>query len=155
MNLRTTFTEKQTDISALFDEVNIRYANRNIGALIVASDGIYNKGSNPYYAADKIRFPVFTVAMGDTNLPRDLILKKIICNKSAFLGDKFPVEIQIEADKCRNEKTDLQVKKGEDVLLYKALQFSGDKDFRKIEMMLEARSKGLQRFKVHTQAGDG
>jgi len=146
--VQTTFTEKQTDISALFDEVNIRYANRNIGALIVASDGIYNKGNNPYYAADKIRFPVFTVAMGDTNLPRDLILKKITCNKSVFLGDKFPVEIQIEADKCRNEKTDLQVKKGEEVIYTQALQFSGDKDFRKIEVMLEAKAKGLQRFRV-------
>lgn len=146
--LRTVFTEKQTDISALFDEVNIRYANRNIGALIVASDGIYNKGSNPFYAADKIRFPIFTVAMGDTNLPRDLILKKITCNKTAFLGDKFPVEILLEADKCRNEKTELQVKKGEEVLFTRALQFSGDKDFRKIEVMLDAKAKGLQRFKV-------
>ena len=147
-DLQTTFTEKETDISALFDEVNIRYANRNIGALIVASDGIYNKGSNPFYAADKIRFPIFTIAMGDTNLPRDLILKKIICNNTAFIGDKFPVEVQIEADKCSNEKTDLQVMKGEDVLFTRTLQFSGDKDFKKIEINLEARSKGLQRFKV-------
>jgi hypothetical protein len=146
--LKTSFTEKETDISALFDEVNVRYANRNIGALIVASDGIYNKGSNPYYAADKIRFPVFTIAMGDTNLPRDLILKKIICNKSAFLGDKFPVEVQIEADKCRNEKTELRVMKGEEVLFTRALQFSGDRDFKKVEVMLEAKAKGLQRFKV-------
>ena len=146
--LKTGFTEKESDISALFDEVNVRYANRNIGAMIVASDGIYNKGSNPYYAADKIRFPVFTVAMGDTNLPRDLILKKIICNKSAFLGDKFPVEVQIEADKCSNEKTELRVMKGDEVLYTRPLQFTGDKDFRKIEIMLEAKAKGLQRFKV-------
>jgi hypothetical protein len=146
--LKTGFTEKESDISALFDEVNVRYANRNIGAMIVASDGIYNKGSNPYYAADKIRFPVFTVAMGDTNLPRDLILKKIICNKSAFLGDKFPVEVQIEADKCSNEKTELRVMKGDEVLFTRPLQFTGDKDFRKIEIMLEAKAKGLQRFKV-------
>ncbi|MCX6248205.1 MAG: hypothetical protein NTW10_10750 [Bacteroidetes bacterium] len=147
-DLRTSFTERQTDISSLFDEVNIRYANRNIGALIVASDGIYNKGSNPYYAAEKIRFPVFTVAMGDTNLPRDLILKKITCNPTAFLGDKFPVEILLEADKCGDEKAELQVKKGEEVLFTRQLQFRGEKDFRKISLMLEAKAKGLQRYKV-------
>jgi len=153
--IKTRFTEKETDISDLFDEVNVRYANRNIGALIVASDGIYNKGSNPYYAADKIRFPIFTVAMGDTNLPRDLILKKIICNKTAFIGDKFPVEIQIEADKCKNEKTELQVLKGEDVLYTRALQFPGDKDFQKIEINLEAKAQGLQRFKVRLKPVPG
>jgi len=146
--IQTTFTGKQTDISSLFDEVNIRYANRNIGALIIASDGIYNKGNNPYYAADKIRFPVFTVAMGDTILPRDLIVKKITNNKSVFLGDKFPVEIEIEADKCANEKTALEVKKGDAVLFTRELQFSGDKDFRKIEVILDAKEKGLQRYKV-------
>jgi len=146
--LHSSFTDKQTDISSLFDEVNIRYANRNIGALIIASDGIYNKGSNPYYAADKLRFPIFTVAMGDTNMPRDLIVKKITCNKSVFLGDKFPVEIMVEADKCNNEKTEIQVKKGEEVLFSHPLQFQGDKDFRKIEVMLEAKSKGMQRFQV-------
>jgi len=146
--LETTFNGKQTDMSALFDEVNIRYVNRNIGALIVASDGIYNKGSNPYYAADKIRFPLFTIAMGDTNLPRDLILKKITCSNTVFLGDKFPVEIMLEADKCGNEKTELQVRKGEEVLFTRPMQFSGDKDFRKIEVMLDAKTKGLQRFRV-------
>jgi hypothetical protein len=153
--LKTSFTEKETDISALFNEVNVRYANRNIGALIIASDGIYNKGSNPYYAADKIRFPVYTIAMGDTNLPRDLILKKIICNKSAFLGDKFPVEVQIEADKCSNEKTELRVMKGDEVLFIRPLQFAGDKDFRKIELVLEAKNKGLQRFKVNLKPVTG
>ncbi len=153
--LQTSFTEKQTDISDLFDEVNTRYANRNIGALIVASDGIYNKGNNPFYAAEKIRFPVFTVAMGDTNLPRDLILKKITCNKSAFLGDKFPVEILLEADKCNNEKSELQVKKGEEVLFTRPMQFSGDKDFRKISLMLDAKTKGLQHYKVQIKPVKG
>lgn len=153
--LKTSFTEKQTDISALLDEVNTRYANRNIGALIVATDGIYNKGSNPYYAAEKIRFPVLTIAMGDTNLPRDIILKKIISNKSVFLGDKFPVEIMLEADKCGNEKTDIQVTKGEEVLFSRPMQFSGDKDFRKIEVMLEAKAKGLQRYRVQIKPVKG
>jgi hypothetical protein len=146
--IQTAFSEKQTDISALFDEVNIRYAHRNIGALIVASDGIYNTGSNPFYAAEKIRFPVFTVAMGDTSLPRDLVIKKINCNKSAFLGDKFPVEILLEADKCNNEKSELQVRKGEEVLFTRPMQFSGDKDFRKITVMLDAKAKGLQHYQA-------
>ena len=152
---KTTFTEKQTDIAALVDEVNIRYSNRNIGALVIASDGIYNKGNNPFYAAEKIRFPIFTVAMGDTNLPRDLILKKITCNKSVFLGDKFPVEILFEADKCSNEKTTLQVKNGNDILFDRDIQFAGDKDFHKIEVLLEAKSKGLQRYRVELKPVKG
>jgi hypothetical protein len=54
----------------------------------------------------------------------------------------------LEADKCGNEKTELQVRKGEEVLFTRPMQFSGDKDFRKIEVMLDAKTKGLQRFRV-------
>ncbi|MGZ4034571.1 MAG: hypothetical protein ACXVP4_06870, partial [Bacteroidia bacterium] len=49
------FNEKQTDISAFFDEVETRYSNRNVGAVIIATDGLYNKGANPVYSTNKIK----------------------------------------------------------------------------------------------------
>jgi hypothetical protein len=146
--LKTTFSEKITDISSVIDEVNTRYANRNIGALIISSDGIYNRGSNPFYAAQKIRFPVYTVGMGDTSFHRDIILKKITYNHSVFAGDKFPVEILIAADRCAGEKSEIQVKKGNQVLFSKPVQFKGEKDFQRINLLLEAKEKGIQRYTV-------
>mgnify|MGYP000903295552 FL=1 len=41
------FSEKETDIENLIQEVENNYSNQNIGALVIASDGIYNKGANP------------------------------------------------------------------------------------------------------------
>jgi len=146
--LKTSFSEKTTDISSVLEEVNARYANRNIGALIIATDGIYNRGSNPFYAAQKFRFPVYTVGLGDTSFHRDIILKKITYNRSVFVGDKFPVEIIVSADKCAGEKSELQVKKGEQVLFSKPLQFRGETDFQRINLLLEAKEKGVQRYSV-------
>jgi len=65
------------------------------------------------------------------------------------------VEIMLEADKCSNENTTIQLMKGEEVLFSKPLQFSGDKDFRKIEVMLEAKAKGLQRYRVQIKPVKG
>lgn len=146
--METRFTEKFTDISSLFDELNTRYVNRNIGALILATDGIYNRGSNPFYAAQKLRYPIYTVMLGDTSVRRDIILKKISYNKSVFLGDKFPVEIDIAADKCAGERAEVQVRKGDQVLFSKPLQFTGEKDFKKVNCLLEARDKGVMRYSV-------
>lgn len=146
--LKTDFSEKITDMAALVEDVNTRYANRNIGALIIASDGIYNRGSNPYYAAQKIRFPVYTVGLGDTSIHRDIILKKITCNHSVFAGDKFPVEIAVSADKCAGEKSEIKVMKGNQVLFSKILQFAGERDFQKINLILEAREKGIMQYHV-------
>jgi hypothetical protein len=142
----STYSEKVTDIAALIDEVSTRYSNRNIGALIIASDGIYNRGSNPYYPAQKLRFPIYTVGLGDSTLHRDLIIKKITYNHSVFLGDKFPVEIDVEANHCSGEKSELELKKGNQVLATQTLQFSNDKVFRKINLLLEAKEKGIQRY---------
>jgi len=50
------FSEKSTNISEMFEYLKSLYAGRNLGAVIMLSDGIYNKGSNPVYTAEKLRF---------------------------------------------------------------------------------------------------
>src|SRR5690606_4824637 len=64
----------RTDISAVFRMINEQYAGRNIGAVILASDGIYNWGSNPRQEAAKLKSPVYTIALGDTVPKRDLLV---------------------------------------------------------------------------------
>ena len=71
------YNEKQTDISSLFDDIETRYSNRNVGAVILATDGLYNKGSNPVYSSDRIKVPVYTIALGDTTVKKDIILAKV------------------------------------------------------------------------------
>ena len=53
------FKGKETDISKAFYDIENNYANKNIGAIILASDGIYNKGNNPLYGIEKINAPLF------------------------------------------------------------------------------------------------
>ena len=42
-----------------------QYAHLNIGAVIMATDGIYNKGQNPYYVAQKMKFPIYFISKLD------------------------------------------------------------------------------------------
>jgi hypothetical protein len=46
------YQDKFTDYSALWQNLQARYANRNVGALVLASDGMYNRGQNPVYSID-------------------------------------------------------------------------------------------------------
>jgi hypothetical protein len=45
------FQEKQTDIDLALKEAINLYSGRNIGAFVLATDGIYNKGANPFSSA--------------------------------------------------------------------------------------------------------
>ena len=79
--------------------IDNNFSNQNIGALVLVSDGIYNRGSNPVFQAAELQYPVYSVAFGDTTEIKDLLVKKINHNQVAYLGNNFPVEVQIQAKK--------------------------------------------------------
>ena len=62
------YTEKETDISNAIDEVFTRHGSQNIGAVILASDGIFNKGNSPLYNRNALGIPFYTIALGDTSV---------------------------------------------------------------------------------------
>ena len=143
-----TFNEKQTDISSLFDEIETRYSNRNVGAIILSSDGLYNKGANPVYSADKIKIPIYTIALGDTTIKKDIILLKVEHNRLAYLGNKFPVEITVNAKQLKGKTTTLTVSKNNAALFTQTINFNSDAFTITIPVLLEAKEIGLQHYNI-------
>lgn len=142
------FTDKITNISSFFGEMEKRLAGRNVGAVIIASDGIYNQGLNPVYAVQRISWPIYAVSMGDTIRKRDILVRKVVFNRQAFLGDHFPAEIMVEAMKCRGETAVLKVMKGAKTLAEIPVNVNSDRYSRKFSVQIEATEKGLQHYTV-------
>ncbi len=143
------FKDKQTDISSFLDELQTRYTHRNVGALVLATDGLYNKGKNPLYASNFISYPVYTVALGDTSVYKDLIITKVSYNKVAFLGNKFPVEIVVTANKCKGETSKLTVSKGNQILFTRSLEFSTNSSTQTVLLEIEATPAGVQHYHIN------
>jgi transcriptional regulator CtsR len=145
---KNSFTDKETDLSQLFREVDNNYSNRNIGALVVASDGIINKGSSPLAFTDKFKFPVYTIALGDTTLKKDLFIQKINHNQVVYLGNKFPVEVNIQSLKLKGKPSTVSVflegvKKAEQLVT-----ITGDNFTQTLNFVLEADKPGVQKYTV-------
>jgi hypothetical protein len=153
--LNINFTEKQTAFSSLFDEITTRFTNRNVGAMIIASDGIYNKGTNPLYASSGIGFPVYTIALGDTNIHKDIILNKVNYNRIAYKGNFFPVEVMVNAKKCKGLSSKVIITDGKEVVFSKNLSFKSDNDFKTVKLKLKADRTGMQHYKVRVLPVDG
>jgi hypothetical protein len=150
-----SFNGVKTDISTFFNEVNTRYSNRNAAGLILATDGIYNEGTDPFYSARKIPFPVYTIALGDTLLKKDILIRKVIVNKTAYKGDKFPVEALIEMNKCAGISSKLTLLQGSRVLETKEIRANSDHTVQKAAFMLEARDKGMIRYTLQLDQIEG
>ncbi len=69
----------------------------NVRAIILLSDGRYNSGANPLFAAEGLGVPVYAVGLGDSTEPRDLSVQQIITNEVTYLGTELPVEVRLKS----------------------------------------------------------
>lgn len=153
--LALTYADKTTNLSSLFDEVDNLYANHNVGAMVLVSDGLYNTGTNPQYAAEKLKFPIHTVAAGDTTLQTDLFVADIVHNKQTFQGNYFPVEIKVAANHLSGKHAKLTVFQKDQEIYSKEIDIRGNRHFETVKLSLEAKAKGMQKYRVELSELDG
>lgn len=149
------FIDKQTDIADVLTEIQSRYLNRNVGALILASDGIFNQGIHPQYALQYLPFPVYTVALGDTTPVMDAIVVNVTHNRIAFLNNTFPIEVHARGVLCNGLNSTLRILQDGKVLFSEKVDFSGKNDNRFIPVELIAEQAGLQRYRIELTPVDG
>jgi len=144
------FDQKQTDLSALFEELYTVYSNRNVGAIVVSSDGNYNQGRNPLYVQGigELNAPIYTIALGDTSSRKDLILTKVGHNRLAYLGNEFPMEILIHASQCGGETSELTVTRKGVELFKERLEIADGNFSRRIPIVLTAKEAGIQHYRI-------
>lgn len=146
-----TFKDKETDMASLVSDVSNNFSGQNIGAMIVVSDGIINKGANPLYRTEQIKFPIYTVSLGDTIEKKDALIQKINHNQVAYLGNQFLAEVTISAIKLNNEELKVSiskngVKKGEQRIKVNSQNFISTVNF-----ILEAEAPGVQRYTINIE----
>lgn len=140
--------EKETNFSGLLEEINTKFAGRNLGALIIGSDGIYNKGSNPVYSYNKLNAPVYTVALGDTTVRKDALIAEVAANRLAYLNNKFPISISVEGRKCAGESVQVTVSHKGNTVFSQPITFDGNRSSKTIDITQDAKTVGLQKYTV-------
>lgn len=149
------FSEKQTDYEQIFKELESVYAGRNIGAVILAGDGLYNKGIHPVYRVKNLKAPVFAVAMGDSSLQRDAFIRRVNANRLAYLNNKFPVEINIGADKLKGKPATVKVSSEGKVLFSQTVNISDERYDLTLPLTLDADKPGTRKYLVTVEPVEG
>lgn len=150
------FRGGETNISAAIEEVQGRYFNQNVGAVVLASDGIYNRGANPLYPARSSAYPIYSIGLGDTTQPVDLRIENLVHNKATYQGSKFPLEIGVNAYYLEGKPFEIKVinQAGEAVYSRK-VSISDNNFYHKESLFLEPREAGLKSYKVSVSELEG
>ena len=106
------FFGKETNISNVFSTIQNDFEGKNVGAVVLATDGLYNTGSNPLSTIGSLNYPIYTLALGDTTLVRDALIKKINHNQTAYIGNQFPVEVQLQTFDLQGKDAVLSISQG-------------------------------------------
>lgn len=155
-NASEGFNDKATDFTSLYDAIDIKFANRNVGAIVIASDGIYNEGSNPVYGPDRIKVPIYTLAFGDTTIRKDAAIAKVNLNKVALLGNSFPMEVMLDAKQCSGRNLLLSVAEDTAQIVFSKSIVVTSNDFRmNVPLFLDAKKKGISRYRISITKLDG
>ncbi len=137
---------KESDYGILMNDIENNYTNRNLGAVIVIGDGIFNKGLSPINYLNKIKTPIYTVAIGDTNIVRDLLIKKVEHNQVSYLGNKFPVDITVDAYKLKGKSANLSISKDGKVISTQTVNINSEAQTQTLSFILDAEKPGVQRY---------
>ena len=142
------FSDSKSDYTSFFKTIKENYRGLNVGAIVLAGDGLYNRGSDPAYSAANINWPVYTIALGDTNTYSDLKINDVRFNKMVYLNDRFPVEININAEKLSGKKATLKVSAFGKVLEQQSFLIQGNSFSKTFRVLIPATEKGKHRVTI-------
>lgn len=89
------FDEKSTNIRQGLEYVSSLHQADYVGALVIATDGIYNRGSNPAYFTASGNYPVYVLALGDTTPIQDIRIHQILYNEIVRKDETSEIQVDI------------------------------------------------------------
>ncbi len=142
------FSDQLTDLSSLLNTLDRRYYKRNVGAVLLFSDGIYNRGFEPELLAENFPYPIHTVVLGDTVAYSDLAVRDVHYNKVVSLGATFPVRVTVAARDLAGHKAQLTLKEGGRIIEKRDIEIPSNRFSKEIDFMLDATKKGVMALNI-------
>jgi len=137
---------KISNASKFIRKLNDQLLNRNVGAVIIASDGIFNRGGSPLYDLNKLKAPVYTIALGDTIPKKDLLIANVNSNDIVYLDNEFTAEVQIQAFESKGSQAILKVLQDGKVLQTQTIAINANPFVKTLPIKIKASKLGLKKY---------
>ena len=149
------FSDQLTDLSSLIKTLDRRYYKRNVGAVLLFSDGIYNRGFEPELVAENFPFPIHTVVLGDTVSYPDLAIRNVHYNKVVSLGATFPVRVTVASRDLAGRKAQLTLKESGRLMEKRDIEIPSNRFSKEIDFMIDATKKGVMAIDIEVGGIEG
>lgn len=148
-NGKLDYSEKQSNLSAVFSEAGLNYSNRNLSAIVLATDGLYNLGNNPELM--EFNQPVYTIGLGDTTIRKDISVLRVNNNRLAYKGNQFPVEVLLKSTQCKSLVSKVSILLNGKICASQNVIFNKEAEVKALNFILTAETTGVNRYTVKVE----
>ncbi|MFT4739646.1 MAG: hypothetical protein ACI9L9_000419 [Marivirga sp.] len=141
------FDIKKTEYGGFFQGIKEEYSGQNLSNVVLISDGMVNTGLSVQQR--EFPFHIDAVGYGDTTVKRDLAIKGLRANKLAYLGNDFPVQVDISAELFKGKGTTVMIRQDGEIVAREIVRFSSASDFKSLNFNLSTKKIGKQRYTVN------
>ena len=147
------FNQNSTDLSGMLNRIRNNYTNRNLAGVALISDGIFNQGVSPNFL--NYNFPVYTIGLGDTIPKKDINLKALYYNKISYLGNKFPIQVEIGHNGYAGKVVNVSLKQNNQLIETRNITLGNENQVQNIDFLIKANQKGIQHLMIEVTPQSG
>jgi hypothetical protein len=107
-----SLNEEATNFSSALQALAHEKESRHTDAALLITDGSPSLGRNPVYDADATGIPLYTVGIGDTSEPRDLIVTRVVANQLVYSDIESPVDVTLKSSGYGGERVQIRLLQG-------------------------------------------
>ena len=148
------YQDYHTDIYDLLKTIKKDYYKRNVGAIILLSDGICNKSYLPEQDIESYPFPVYTVTLGDTTSHPDFYIKDIYYNKTVSSNSIIPIRLIANARNCRDKMMNVKLYINDEIFEEKEIHVNSNQFSSTIDFSINSEDEGVKQIDIKIEPID-
>ncbi len=140
-----------TNISAALDQLSHTASAESIRAAILITDGAHNDSSAvapQEVAATLGNLPVHVIPIGQTRVPRDLLLHRVDVPTVVVENDAISIDVIVTAFQCAGETSRLVLRHDGQIIDEQLLQFTEDRTDHRTFFQVPADELGRHEFEL-------
>ncbi len=149
-----TYNENTTDITAALTKAQEYYGGQNIGAVVLASDGLFNQGVNPTYQNISLPANIYSIGLGDSTLQKDIKVSNVYSNKTVTLNNQFEIRADIIATRCNGYNGKVYLSENGVNIASVNLPVNTDRFDRAVSFSIKATEAGVHHYSISVPATD-
>ena len=145
------YQDYYTDIHEVLKIIKKDYYKKNVGAVILLSDGISNKSYSPEQDIESFPFPIYTVTLGDTTNYPDLYIKDVFYNKSVPTETTIPIRLVANANNCRNKTMNIKLLVDNEIIEEVEIPVNTNHFSNTIDFNIDSSEEGAKQIDIHIE----